>query len=152
MIKHNTICLFGISVIFMFGSMGTLLYFADQVNQDLKINSEYVGYDSNTTNYNIVKNNLNYYGFVSFQYSNKNCSLFVYSDNLEIKVDGYLKFNYPLYIDQFIWYKNDNSCALTRPSSLVNNTALTIIFSFSTAIFIFCVIGMSINMYDEYKN
>lgn len=153
MIKSNTITLLITSGIFFLTCLGALIYFSDQVHQDLIINHQYVGYNSNITNYDILSKQ-NYYGFVIFQslYSNNNCSFFAYSNNLELKVKGYLEFNYPLYTEQFVYYKNDNSCITNQPSNLQNDTVMTIIFLITSSIFFYILIGYSIELYKEYKN
>ena len=71
-------------------------------------NNQYVGYNSNITGYHILENvNSNYHGFIDIQslYSSNNCSLFIYSDQTKDKVDAYLTLYYPLYTDQYIYYK-----------------------------------------------
>lgn len=153
MIKKDTIALLTIYVIFSIVCISSLLFFADQVHQDIITDRQYIGYDSNTIDYIISESNSNYYGFVLFEslYSSNNCSLFVYSDNLLEKVEGYLQFNYPLYVSRYVYYNKNNDCVLTI-SNLLGDTILTIIFAFLSAIFIYGVICYSINLHEQRKS
>src|SRR5271170_5621595 len=134
MIKRDTKALLIISVIFSLIVISCLLFFANQVHQDLITDHQYVGYNSNITSYDIVLKS-QYYGFVLFQslYSSNNCTLFVYSSNLLTKVEGYLQFNYPLYLDQYVYYNKNNDNCVLKTSNLQTDTVMTIVFAFLTA-------------------
>jgi hypothetical protein len=151
-IKNSDKVLFIIYLIMLVGSLTTVIYFSIQFNNNIKINNQYSKYNSNITNYNIVKE-IYYYGFIELKSlsSNHNCSIYVDSESSKSKLNGYLEYNYPLYTFVNIYY-SVNDCLFSLPKTPYNDLGLVIGFLFISLLLSFTIIGFGYYMINNRKS
>lgn len=76
------------------GTIFVISYFSVKYNDDIKINNLYENFNIIIKKYDILKSSNQYNGFIDID--QRNCSVYIYSNNLQSKVITYLNYWYPV--------------------------------------------------------